>query len=122
MLHYLIPTPEMVQTYVTELAQVRQLSAAIVQLHRSTCHQGPTDHEGMRRVIASLFRGTDGLGAVESPFSQTNASYNGNYRTRCLACFKAVFSALSAGERRGSDCESGYSHTTPSPSPSCMYW
>ena len=46
----------------------------------------------------------------------------GNYQPCCLACFKAVFSALSAGERRGSDCESGYSHTTPSPSPSCMYW
>ena len=81
MLHYLIPTPEVAQTYVTELAQVRQLSATIVQLHRSTCHQDPTDHEGIRRVIAALFRVTDGLGAVGSPFSQTNASYNCNYRT-----------------------------------------
>ena len=52
----------------------------------------------------------------------TQCVIRGNYRTCCLACFKAVFSALSAGERRGSDCESGYSHTTPSSSASRMYW
>ena len=76
-----MPASEMVQAYVTELAQVRQLSAAIVRLHRSIWHQDPTDREGMRRVIASLFRGRDGLGAVGSPFSQTNVSDNENYRT-----------------------------------------
>ena len=58
------PPPELVAAYLLELAEEREVSVATIRLHkaalaaihRSTGHEDPTTHEGVKRVMGDIAR------------------------------------------------------------------
>ena len=61
--HSLPATPELVAAFLAELAEegksvatLRLTKSALAAVHRSTGHQNPTDHEGVKKVMAGIAR------------------------------------------------------------------
>ena len=49
-------SPPLIAAYLAHLAEERRLSVATVRLHKAAGHPGPTDNEGVRRIMQGIAR------------------------------------------------------------------